>query len=103
MITFRDVRERVGETYKDKTPGFRYGVVMFYSLLIDLLVGFIAQLGQIEKMNGMTREDRYALILWLQQEIQKPILTKFGFKSEEIDEDILESRIALSGQEMTEQ
>ncbi len=103
MITFREVKVKVEETYKDKTPGFRYGVIMFYSLLSAALVGVIEQLVQIENMNGITKADRNALILWMQREVRKPVLVKFGFTDDEIDEDILESRILASGRELTEQ
>ena len=76
---------------------------MFYSLLSAALVGVIEQLMQIESMNGITKADRNALILWMQREVQKPVLVKFGFTDDEIDEDILESRILASGRELTEQ
>ena len=103
MITFREVKEKVKETYGDKTPGFRYGIVMFYSIFTGVLTALIEQLVQVESLDGITREDRRALILWIQQEIQRPVLVTLGFKPEEVDEDILESRIMECGHGITEQ
>ena len=99
MITFSNVKEKV----QDQTAGFQYGVIVFYSLFTGALTSFIERLSQAEILDGITREDRRALILWVQNDIQKKILVGVGFKVDEIDEDILESRILLSGQEMTEQ
>jgi len=103
MITFSEVRVRVGDKYKDKTPGFRYGIVVFYSLLTEALQGFIQQLSRMEQLAGITKSDRHELIAWLQRDFQRPLLLILGFDAAEIDDDIMEAAILMSGQEMTEQ
>ena len=103
MITFAEVKVRVGEKYKDKTPGFRYGIIVFYNLFTEALQGFIQQLSRIEQLSGITRSDRHELIAWLQKDLQKPVLLKLGFEAAEVDDDIMEAAILMSGQELTEQ
>jgi len=103
MITFSKIKEKVHETYKDRTVGFRYGVIVFYSLFSEALISFVNQLGQLESLDGITKEDRHALILWVQNEIQKKILVAVGIPTTEVDEDILETQILFSGRELTEQ
>ena len=103
MITFSDVKKKIGETHKEQTRGFRYGVITFYSLFTEAVLGFMQQLGNMENLDGITRKDRHALINWIQTDVQKPILVKLGFAQDEVDEDIFEAKIIMSGQEVTNQ
>ena len=77
--------------------------IVFYNLFTEALQGFIQQLSRMEQLAGITRSDKHELITWLQRDIQKPILVKLGFEVSEIDDDIMEAAILMSGQEMTEQ
>jgi len=103
MITFGEVKKKVNETYGEKTPGFRYGVIVFYSLFTGAVVSFTEQLVALEALNGITRKDKQELINWIQRDMQKPMLSKLGFDEGEINEDILEAKILMSGQEITMQ
>ena len=103
MITFGEVKQKVNETYGEKTPGFRYGIIVFYSLFTEAIVAFTQQLVALESLNGITRKDKQELINWIQRDVQKPMLLGVGFDEGEVDEDILEAKILMSGHEITAQ
>ena len=103
MITFSEVKMRVGVRYKDKSSGFRYGIIVFYSLFTEALSSFIQQLARMEQLGGITKSDRHELIAWIQRDLQKPILLTLGFEIAEIEEDMMEAAILMSGQLLTEQ